>query len=193
MSATNRGGRRSPADYYATPEWCVRRLLEAVDLPGGKWLEPAAGDGAIVRAVRRPDVTWDLWELRDEERWRLASAAPGAAITTGDFIEAARRGAFERRRFAVAITNPPFRLAQEFIDASLTCADTVVMLLRLNYLASKSRWSFMSTHAPDVYVLPNRPSFTGGGTDSIEYAWFVWGHDRRRRGTVQVLGLREDE
>jgi hypothetical protein len=122
----------------------------------------------------------------------LETAAPGAAITTGDFVEAAKNGAFERKRFSVAITNPPFRLAQDFIDACLTCSDTVVMLLRLNYLASKSRWAFMSQHTPDVYVLPSRPSFTGGGTDSIEYAWFVWGQERRTQGTVKVLGLRSD-
>ena len=37
----------------------------------------------------------------------------------------------------------------------------------------------MTKHPPDLYVLPNRPSFTkNGNTDSIEYAWFVWGHDR---------------
>lgn len=32
----------------------------------------------------------------------------------------------------------------------------------------------MRSHTPDIYVLPNRPSFSGKGTDSIEYAWFVW-------------------
>ena len=49
------------------------------------------------------------------------------------------------------------------------------MLLRLNYLGSANRHSFMSQHAPDLYVLPNRPSFkANGATDSIDYAWFVW-------------------
>lgn len=190
MSATNRGGHRSPADFYATPAWCVERLLEAVELPGGKWLEPAAGDGAIVRAAGRDDVSWDLWELRDSERPALKRSAPRASVRIGDFLAAAREGDLGEARYDVAITNPPFRLAQEFIDACLGCADTVVMLLRLNYLASKARWGFMSTHTPDVYVLPNRPSFTGGGTDSIEYAWFVWGREPRSEGRVKVLGLR---
>jgi hypothetical protein len=190
VSATNRGGRRSPADFYATPEWCVRRLLETVTLPGGAWLEPAAGDGAIVRAVQRPNVNWDLWELRPSERAALQKSDPRARINVGDFLEAARAGGLRRKRYAVAITNPPFRLAQEFIDGCLACADNVVMLLRLNYLASKARWEFMSTHTPDVYVLPNRPSFTGRGTDSIEYGWFVWQRTRRAEGRVKVLGLK---
>lgn len=190
MSATNRGGKRSPADFYATPEWCVRRLVEAVELPGGDWLEPAAGEGAIIRAVARSDVDWTAWELRQETRAGLAAAVPAGRVHIGDFLAPEARREVGRRRFAVAITNPPFRLAQEFIDACLPVADHVVMLLRLNYLASKSRWAFMSSHTPDVYVLPSRPSFTGAGTDSIEYAWFVWGVKRRREGRVRVLGLR---
>jgi hypothetical protein len=190
VSSTNRGGERSPADFYATPEWCVRRLLEEVPLPGGRWLEPAAGDGAIIRATSRDDVVWTAWEIRETEATSLQKSVSGSDVHIGDFVEAARTGELRERRFDVAITNPPFRLAQEFIDGCLSCADTVVMLLRLNYLASKGRWQFMRGNTPDVYVLPNRPSFTGGKTDSIEYAWFVWPRERRTEGKVRVLGLR---
>jgi hypothetical protein len=45
----------------------------------------------------------------------------------------------------------------------------------------------MRARTPDVYVLPNRPSFTGGSTDSIEYAWFVWRTRAARSGTIRVL------
>jgi hypothetical protein len=38
---------------------------------------------------------------------------------------------------------------------------------------------------PDIYVLPNRPDFSGGGGDSCEYAWFVW--SPFARGSVSVL------
>lgn len=190
MSSTDRGNQRSPADFYATPAWCVQRLLEVAQLPGGLWLEPAAGDGAIVRAVTRRDVSWHLRELREEERPALERSAPGAKVFIGDFLEAVESGALAGQRYSVAITNPPFRLAQEFVDACLTCADHVVMLLRLNFLASKARWKFMSSHTPDVYVLPSRPSFTGGGTDSIEYAWFVWKRERQTEGRLKILGLR---
>jgi hypothetical protein len=190
MSATNRGGKRSPADFYATPEWCVRRLLEVVEFPAGRWLEPAAGDGAIVRAARRPDVDWTAWELRPEERAPLEGILPPRSVHIGDFIEAQSSGLLAQERFAVAITNPPFRLAQDFIESCLGCSDTVVMLLRINYLATKARWDFMSQNTPDVYVLPSRPSFTGKGTDSIEYAWFVWGREKRTEGRIKVLGLK---
>jgi hypothetical protein len=190
MSSTNRGGQRSPADYYITPAWCVERLLEVLELPGGPWLEPAAGDGAIIRAVRRRDIDWTAWELRNEERAVLVGAVPPTSVHIGDFLEASRAGKVRPKEFEVAITNPPFRLAQEFIDAGIRHARTTIMLLRLNYLASKARWPFMTTRAPDVYVLPNRPSFVGGKTDSVEYAWFVWSQERRTSGRIRVLGLR---
>lgn len=33
----------------------------------------------------------------------------------------------------------------------------------------------MRANPPSLFVTPKRPSFTNGGTDSADYAWFVWG------------------
>lgn len=185
MSSTNRGQRGGGADdFFRTPAWCVRRLLEACPLPGGEWLEPAAGDGAIIRAVAgvRDDVRWTAVEKRDGQHAALAGVAH--YVTTTDFLDWR-----PFQHFAVAITNPPYSLAQRFVEHALDLADNVAMLLRLNFLASLTRAAFMRECPPDVYVLPNRPSFRADGkTDSIEYAWFVWPPDRRREcGTVRVL------
>jgi len=191
MSATNRGGKRSEADNYPTPPWCVQRLVEAVELPAGNWLEPAAGDGAIIRAVGRRDVRWTACEIRTDMRPIPRKVVRDGRVLIGDFLLRPPAADARRARFDVAITNPPFRQAQEFIDACLKQANIVAMLLRLNYLASKKRWRFMTSNAPDVFVLPSRPSFTGAGTDSIEYAWFLWPNVRRREGRIRVLGLKE--
>lgn len=173
MSATNRSGARRPFDNYSTPEWCVKRLLEARELPMGTWLEPCAGDGAIARAVPSDHVYWTTVELRAE----------CAADYHGDFLTAE-----VERHFDVAITNPPYHLAEQFIVKCLEIADHVVMLLRLNFLEGESRADFLRRYPPDVYVLPNRPSFTGKGTDATAYAWFYWPPERRREsGTIRVL------
>jgi hypothetical protein len=185
VSATKRGGKRSIADYYPTPAWCVRRLLEAVELPGGAWLEPSAGDGAIIRAVNacRTDVRFTGCELRNECRADLINA--GADTIVGDFL---RDHLLQTPRFKVAILNPPFTHAREFIDRCKRHAGYVVALERLNFLGSEERSAWSRECMPDVYVLPNRPSFTGEGTDSIEYAWFVWTPERgRKSGRMQVL------
>src|SRR6185312_5530279 len=68
VSAAGRGAARIEPDGDGTPAWCVHRLLEHCDLPAGRWLEPCAGEGAVIRAVSevRRDVTWSAIDLRPE-------------------------------------------------------------------------------------------------------------------------------
>ena len=193
MSSTNRGGQRSPADFYPPPGWCVHRLLDELLPPGqpyrGQWVEPCAGSGAIIRAVtewsagRDPavDIGWTANELADRPTLRLL---PGVELYRGDTLAWVP----ETGRFDMCLTNPPFSSALRFVKWGLEHANTTAMLLRINFLASARRAEFMRAHPPDVYVLPNRPSFTGRGTDSIDYAWFVWRSPARRRaGRIMVL------
>lgn len=173
MSATNRGAKRRAADYYPTPAYCVWRLLDYVPLPSGRWLEPGAGNGAIIRAThgdpRVAAVRWTAIERRRRpmEKLRRAIGSSGEAWTA-DFL----RHDFGLRRFDLAIGNPPYRRAVEFIERSLELAPQVVFLLRLNFLGSQKRIEFFKrVGVPDVYVLPDRPSFNGKGSDATEYAW----------------------
>lgn len=183
MSATGRGAERRPSDYYPTPAWCVRRLLEEVYLPSGRWLEPSAGDGAIIRAVNavRRDVEWWAVELRPECRESLEKT--GAHVSVG--VDYLRHSA---GHFDVALLNPPFSEAQAFIDRAKESAEWVVVLESLNFFGSEERNDWWRADVPDVYVIPNRPSFTGAGMDSVVYGWFVWTPERGRSiGRVRVL------
>jgi hypothetical protein len=217
MSSTSRGGKKSPADFYATPPWPVHRLLERLDLPPGWWLEPMAGEGHIIRAVNavRSDVRWDAIELREECRVKLESLA---RTGIGSFFDCPPPP--ETQRPVVSITNPAFSIAMEAILHSLKFAPWVIHLLRLNFLGSKKRNAFFKEMMPDLYVVPDRISFaqslscktcdwaeiypldvevpklcprceskvTVSTTDSIEYAWFVFGPERKRRkGYIEVL------
>lgn len=176
MSSTKRGRSRKRHDTYPTPTWCVRRILKAVHLPGGQWLEPCAGNGAIIKAVNaefQGTISWTACEIRTGPIPSLNLITPRIPkIITGNFFDVPPE---QLRGYSVAITNPPFILASEFIERCIPMADHTLMLLRLNFVASEKRAEFMRNTRPDVYVLPNRPSFVGGGkTDSIEYAWFHW-------------------
>lgn len=173
MSSTNRGANRNEADFYPTPAWAVRRILEAFPFPGGRWFEPAAGDGAIIRATNeiRQDVRWDACELRGECAKELERLGTNPEICDFLFIPPGRM----RGRFDVILTNPPYSLAATFIEQCLRLAPIVAMPLRLNFLGSESRVEFWRrVGLPDVFVLPNRPDFSGAGGDSCEYAWFVF-------------------
>ena len=237
MSSTSRGGKRSPADFYATPAWAVHRLLERITLPAGLWLEPAAGDGAIIKAVNSfpgpgafdpSDVRWTACELRAECGPLLSTCASRVAI--GNFLlleppEDVDGGSY----FDVSISNYPFSIAMEMLLHNLGFASYVISLLRLNFLGSMKRNAFFQEQMPDVYVVPDRISFaisvscksrtcdwaeiyplgttdyprkcptcsskvTVSTTDSIEYAWFVWGPEReRRQGIIEVLNHTPEE
>lgn len=158
MSATGRGAERQEDDFYCTESWCVNALLAKLYLPGGRWLEPGAGDGAIVRAVQalRSGVEFTAIELRCTDRppvpcdWYI-----GNFLEPGDTLLPALSAA----KFDVAIGNPPYKLALQFIWQSMQFARIVVFLLRLDFLGSRKRVPFWREHPADVYVLPDRPSF----------------------------------
>lgn len=190
MSATGRGPRLGgPDDYYATPSWCVDRLLEAWHPPGGLWVEPSAGEGAIIRAVnaRRSDVEWLAVDIRSDALSGLMELV-GDNADCCDFLRDPPGGMWDA---VVVIGNPPYFLAFEFIrEAQTRCPSAVVcFLLRLNFAASNKRAEFMREQRPSVYVLPNRPIFAKNkkgkwSGDSCEYAWFVF----NGKGAFHVLG-----
>lgn len=191
MSSTNRKkSTRNAFDYYPTPAWCVTRFLEKAGIPFTKlpfWLEPAAGDGAIIRAVgnfasyKKNGIThvlqykpnWVAVEIQDSLAKSLEKEIDKSHILCTDFLTITPEEIGVAPQ--VIITNPPFNLALDFIKKSMELkAEYICMLLRLNFIGSAERSDFMREHMPDIYVLPNRPSFNNKGTDSIEYAWFVW-------------------
>ena len=143
-------------DAYETPGWAVHRLLEKLQLPrGGTWLEPCAGSGNIIRAVQEVyREHWGAVEIRKECQADLEQL--GVKPFIEDFLAIDPKSLLH---FQVLLTNPPYSLAQQYIERGLEIADHVVVLLRLNFLASEERQAFLSTHTPDIYVLPNRPSF----------------------------------
>jgi len=185
MSATNRGAERNRDDFYPTPKWCVDRLVEEVALPGSRWLEPCIGDGAIVRAL--PNEAWSGCDIREVTNDTVPVFQADAATLSDDFL----------RRFDTIVTNPPFLLFFPIMRRLVEGAPRadVALLGRLNLLGSgvrDGRSAWLRSHMPDVYVLPNRPSFTtDGGTDATEYAWFHWAGYRHRNGAGSVKILAE--
>jgi hypothetical protein len=168
VSAAGRGAERREHDYYPTPAWCVRRIVEALGLPRGTWLEPSAGDGAIVREVRAHAARVVAMEIRAECRDDLVRSGADV-LHLGDALVQ------PWERADVVIGNPPYALADDFVRRALECAPHVVFLLRLNWLAARGRVGWLRDHTPDVWIMPERPSFDGsGGTDATSYAWLHW-------------------
>jgi hypothetical protein len=152
-------------DAYPTPAWCVHRLLEELHtrVPRGIWHEVTAGSGNIIRAVNawfgpENSITWHATELH--ENTSLVECFPPSPSTPipanvhfNDYLTG------PSIRCDVAITNPPFSIAEDVIKKALTEAEWVVMLLRMNFLGSDGRANWLRNEMPDIDTLPDRPNF----------------------------------
>lgn len=194
MSATGRSDVRQESDLYVTPPWTVHRFLETYELPqGATVLDPCAANGELLAAIHdvRPDLKLIAIELRPEcEEALQALEARGViqAWAIGDFTALA----LESQSVDAIVTNPPYALAQSFVQAGIRVAKICAYLLRLNFLGGKKRATFTQEVRPGLFISPNRPSFTGWGSDACEYAWMLY-NDAAWAGSWAMLGLTPDE
>jgi len=184
MSATGRSDVRDSQDVYETWPWITHRLLEAVDLPGGLWLEPCAGSGKIITATSavRSDVIWHAVELRENCIPLLDYIPTVNAAVLGNFLAVPPDD-----RYAVCLSNPPFKSALKFVQHGLLFAPILVFLLRLDWLAPAKQSRWVRNHMPDVNLLPNHPEFSDGGDDPTEYAWMRFERGERLEGKLKIL------
>lgn len=187
MSATGRGTERKPHDFYATPIDCVENFINnyGIDRIKGNILEPSAGNGNIIQALRQKKVQGIITalELRDEERDSLTRISDKVIID--NFLE------WEADKdYDVIIGNPPYTYAREFIEKCFKIANentVIIMLLRTAFLESKSRYEFWQQHPLScLYTLSKRPSFTGKGFDATSYSWFIW-DNRTDKQEIKVI------
>ena len=174
---------RDSLDRYYTPRWvvdlCFKHVTPALpSLNTSNVLEPSAGGGAFVDGIRR---TWPsaLATVND-----IDPDAP-ALINARDARNRDYLGV-DWGPFDLVIGNPPYKQAQEFVQHAVAHAAHVVFLLRLGFLAGARRHDTLySVHKPaQVFVLPQRPSFTGDGrTDGHDYAFFCWDRTCKRGPT----------
>jgi hypothetical protein len=83
-----------------------------------------------------------------------------------------------KNKYDLIMTNPPYSLSLEIIKKAIDdvkMGGVVVMLEKLNFFGSKERKPFWDKFMPQYcFIHHKRMSFTGKGTDSIEYCHMVW-------------------
>ena len=163
-------------DLYETPACAIEALLRAERLPEVIW-EPAAGRGAIKRVLESASHTVVATDL---VAWDGADSGIAAPI---DFL-------MERKAppgCRCIVTNPPFKLANQFIRHGLTLVDSVVVLLRLVALEGAARSDLIDSHLvrvwPGIERLPMLHREGWGGrriaTGTAPFAWFAFARDAR--------------
>lgn len=184
MAQRNSGYNRQDADNYASPAWVTRALLPHIpDRVRIIW-EPAAGEGAMATALReRSKTTVIATDIR-----------PGNGMPTHsesiDFLDMSAAGAPAHLWNSHGIiSNPPFQLAQGFIERALDLTKLsqgfVAMLLRTDYDHAKSRRHLFADNPAFAkrIVLTRRivwfvDPLTGRpkASPSENHSWFCWDH-----------------
>jgi hypothetical protein len=159
-------------DDFPTQPWGTRALLMMLDRRGientrGSVLEPAANRGFMVRPLR--------------ERFRAVYASDvhdyGLAYDVVDFLFPAPPPGVDW-----IITNPPFRLAQEFALTAIARAQVgAAMLVRTGFLEGGARYkSLFAPRRPNfAFQFVERLPMVKGRCDpkastATSYTWLVW-------------------
>lgn len=177
-------------DFYATPEVAVRAILDKEKLLGSI-LEPAAGQGHISKVLKEyypysEIVSTDLVERDCKFGIDVES---NIDFLTYNF----------NRKFDNVITNPPFKIAKEFIERALELSnDKVVMFAKIQLLEGQDRRKMWEdTPLKKVYVFSKRVNPMRNGSEVDEkgkpwsstmcFAWFVWERNYEGEPVVEWL------
>jgi hypothetical protein len=158
-------------DDFPTPPWATRALIEHIlgtdNVRGLTCLEPAAGRGYMARPLNEYFSDVDA-----------ADAYNYGVYPLRDFLTYP----YESQSHDWVITNPPFRLAEEFVKRSLFVAKRgVAILARTVFLESVGRYNSIFRHSPPSIFsqFSERVPMVKGRVDpkastATGYAWFIW-------------------
>jgi hypothetical protein len=169
-------------DLYETPDVAVEALLRVEQLPHHIW-EPACGRGRITNILRAHGHTVWATDLNNY-------GCPQSESRIDFLME-------HQRRFDVEaiVTNPPFKLAEQFVEHALYHCPRVIMLLRLAFYESDRRshilencglariWAFRK-RLPFMH----RDGWEGRKANSgMAFCWMVWDRSHTGPTTIQRL------
>lgn len=151
-------------DFFPTPGWATRALLDNEPFEGGIW-ECACGDGAMAQEMKAAGYRVTATDLYPR----------GFGKSGVDFLAATKP-------VDNIVTNPPYNAAEAFVAQGLKLArHKVALLLRLAFLegANRARTIFLQHPPARVWVFSERITFymkgaEKAGSGTTAYAWFVW-------------------
>jgi len=160
-------------DDFPTPPWATRALIEHIIGPDKvrefTCLEPACGAGHMARPLKEYFADVKCFDAHDY------GYAP-----VRDFLSYP----YETNAVDWVITNPPFRLAEEFVQRSFDVArQGVAVLVRTVFLESVGRYNrLFLTDPPSIFAqfVERVPMIKGRldqkATTATGYAWLIWEH-----------------
>ena len=158
-------------DDFPTPPWATRALIKHIigidKVAKDTCLEPACNRGFMSRTL--------------EENFKTVTSSDVFDYGYGevrDFLN----GDYSKNQFDWVITNPPFKLAEGFINEGLKVATQgVAMLTRTTFIESVGRYErLFSSNPPTIFAqFVERVPMVKGRLDksastATGYCWLVW-------------------
>ena len=175
LAGTSSTRERVVNDYYATPPESTKALLDKESFKGSI-LEPCVGGGHIAEILKTtyPKATIDCYDLVDR-------GYPNTQVK--DFLNLVTT-----KKYDNVITNPPYSLAQEFLEKSfevLKPKGKIAMFLKIQFLEGSKRKELFKKYPPKIiYVFSKRQNPWRNGnplneqgkpwSSTICFAWFLW-------------------
>ena len=169
-------------DYFPTPPWATRALCEWIDtqtarLPTWSVWEPACGEGHMARPLGEYFRFVTATDVHDYSATYADQARVGDFLLTWDHSPMIQAHGVDW-----IVTNPPFRLAQEFIATAHAIAKHgIAMLVRSAFLESRERYEnlFAKTPPSDILQFVERVPMHKGvlaadASTATAYCWLVW-------------------
>jgi hypothetical protein len=163
-------------DFFPTPPWATRALCEHVaPIVGHLAWDPACGDGAMAAPLCDYALAIAMSDVHDY----------GKGYIVHDFLMPFLPDGIGFAEWIV--TNPPFRLGEQFIRRSLEIATHgVAMLVRTSFVESVGRYNNLFKNTPPAVVAQfvERVPMVKGRLDksastATSYCWLVWANRSR--------------
>lgn len=171
---------RPVGDFYSTPKslvWVAREIIEREFSKSEPVFEPCYGKGAISQELK----------------------TYGFDIIENDLFQGGKDYLLEPYNYTQIITNPPFSLWDDFVQKAKLEANTVMMIGRLNYLGTASRFTnkiwgnLKSIYCFDRYVDYRTPYRDDGcfHVGAMATGWFVWEKGYSYKPTIETLDVQQ--
>jgi hypothetical protein len=163
-------------DYFPTPPWATRALCQWLQanvgsLGGATAWEPACGEGHMARPLA--------------EYFHFVMATDVHDYGHGEICDFLFPNEWAEADWDWIITNPPFRLAEQFILRGLDLATRgVAVLVRTSFLEGGGRYANLFSQVPPSVILQfaervpmHKGRLDPNGSTATAYCWIIWRKD----------------
>ena len=170
-------------DDFPTPPWATRALCEwlkeAEPLDAMIVREPAANRGHMVKPLQEYFASVEASDVHDY----------GVGYPVADYLWGPPPAPVDW-----TITNPPFRLAEQFLErAFLSSTVGVAVIVRTAFLEGQKRFERLFSKIPPSYVLQftervvmHKGRLAPEGSTATAYSWIIWFRDEEQPSDTRL-------